>query len=136
MAKFYRLKIENIYLTDDGLETGLPCKLNTTNLEDILSTMTGAVIPSADGTAVLQIVPFTKGKAFEIQIDVLTKSVWEQLRDLMTGSLETDSDFEVSGTGDIGNFTARAKPNPQKPFFAARFKNGRIYNCVIRFMTV
>src|SRR5687768_5662460 len=129
MPKFYRIQVSTIHLSQTGANAAPYAKARVLHVEDLLSTTTGASVPSADGTAVLQIVPWTKGKTFDIQVDVLTQDVWEDLRDLMITNLAADTSFTVIGTGITGNFSVSAKPFPQKPFAAERFSGSRVYNC-------
>lgn len=134
--RFYEIRIDSIYLTDDGTADGTPCKLQIPNLEDLLTSVIGQPSVSASGAIVSNLAAWTKGKSFEITVEVLTENVWSDLKALINDSLETDDDFEIVGNGLIGDFTVNAKPNPVKPFSAERFLSGRIYNCVFRFITV
>ena len=134
--KFYKVQIGDVYLTDDGTENGTPCKLEIPNLEDLLTPVIGAVVYAASGNPVIQSVPWSKGKPFEINIGVLTREVWEDIKTLMIDAQTAASFFTVTGTGDTGNFSVSAKPFPQKPFSAKRFLNSRIYGISLRFITV
>lgn len=137
MAGFYRIQIGAIYLTKTGANTGKPCKLEVSNLEDLLTTVIGVPMPSiVPGKTTLQLVPWAAGKTFEIKVLSLSKTVWESLRDFLNDKLENDSTFTVIGTGDIGNFSVTCKPFPQKPFSAGSFQNGWIQAATFRFVTV
>lgn len=136
MARFYRVQIENIYLTKDGTLAGRPCMLAISNVEDLLAPVAGTAVTAADGSAIFQLVPWSAGKQFEIQVETLTESVWEDLKELLLDSLQNETDLTIVGTGDIGDFSVSARPFPQKPFSAAGFINGRIRNAVLRFITV
>lgn len=134
--RFYEIQIGDIYLTDDGTISGTPCKLEIPNLEDLLTPVVGAVVYAASGKPVIQSVPWSKGKPFEIQIEVLTKAVWDDLKTLINTAQSADTSFSVIGTGDTGNFSLSAKPFPSKPFSAKKFLNSRIYGISLRFITV
>lgn len=133
--RFYEIQIDDIFLTDTGTADGTPCKLSIPSLEDLLTNYLGQPSVSASGAVVSNLSAWTRGKSFEIQIETLTESVWNDLKDLINDSLENDSSFAVIGTGATGNFNVNAKPNPQKPFQAERFLSDRIYKCVFRFIT-
>lgn len=134
--KFYKVKIGDIWLTDTGLETGDQCKLEISNVEDLMTTVSGVAIPSASGVPIFQMMPWTSGKQFEIRINVVNLQVYNDLKTLLLASLESLESFEVVATGDTGNFTVNALPFPNKPYSAQRFKNGRIYAVVLRLITV
>jgi hypothetical protein len=134
--KFYKVQIDDIYLTSDGTAAGDECKLEVSNVEDLLTTVAGTVTPSIGGAPVIQTIPWTSGKQFDVRVTVLNKPQWEALKTLLNDSLSGGSTFTVAGTGDIGDFSVNVRAFPQKPFAAARFKNERIYGVVLRFITV
>jgi hypothetical protein len=136
MARFYAVQIDSIYLTSDGTSAGDKCKLEIPGVEDLLMSVAGSAIATASGRVVMQTVEWTKGKVFDIRVETLMKDVWEDLKTLINDALDDDSDFEITGTGDIGNFTVTVKPFPQKPFSAASFINERIKAVNLRFITV
>jgi hypothetical protein len=135
--KFYEVQIDSIFLTSDGTAgSSDKCKLSITNVEDLLTSVAGVAIPSITGSPVIQTIPWTSGKQFDIRVNVLNKAQWDALKTLINTALGNSGFFTVTATGDIGDFTKVVKPFPQKPFSAERFKNGRIYNVVLRFITV
>jgi hypothetical protein len=136
MSRFYRIQIGGIFLTEDGTAAGTPCKLSVESVEDLLTTVAGSVAPSANGTPIFQLVEWTKGKQFAIQITTLTKDVWLDLVELLLEALEENQTLTVTGSGDIGDFTVTAKPFPVKPYQATGFINGRILGVTLRFITV
>jgi hypothetical protein len=135
MSRFYHVQIDSIYITSDGTNGGDPCKLSVAGASELLQTVTGAAIPTIGGT-VFQLVPYTKGKRFSVAIDQIMKDQWDDLVTLINNTLETDGDFTVSGTGDIGDFSATVKPFPVSPFKAQSFINGRIRGVTLEFITV
>ena len=136
MARFYQVQIDSIYLTDDGSAGGIACKLSIPNVEDLLTTMTGAAVPAIGGGAVLQLVPWTSGKQFEILIETVMEDVWNDLLELILDALENDTSFTIVGTGDAGDFNVSVKPFPVKPFSLQSFINGRIRGAFFKFITV
>ena len=133
--RFYAIQIDTIFLTSNGSNTGTPCKLTVSNVEDLLTNVIGAAVPTVGGNVVFQLVPFTRGKQFDIQIEVLNLAQWNDLKTLINSRLAADTSFTVSGTGDTGNFSVSAKPFPQKPFSAQSFLNNRINGVTLKFIT-
>lgn len=136
MARFYEIQIDSIYLTDTGADDGVPCKLQISNLEDLLVSVAGIAIPTASGSVVTQNVEWTSGKQFDIRIETLMKDVYDDLKTLINDALDDDTDFEIVGAGDSGDFSVTVKPFPQKPYSAASFINERIKGVNLKFITV
>ena len=134
--KFYTVTIDDIFLTSDGTAQGDECKLDVSNVEDLLTTVAGTVTPSITGSPVFQTIPWTSGKQFDVRVNVLNRQQWDDLKALINDAQSNSTSFAVAGTGDIGDFSVTVRPFPQKPFAAQRFKNERIYGAVLRFITV
>ncbi len=134
--KFYSVNISTIYLTSTGLIGGDKCRLEISNVEDLLTTVAGVAIPSISGAPVIQTIPWAAGKQFDIRVNVLNEAQWNDLKEVINDAQENSTSFTVAATGDIGDFSVTVKPFPQKPFSAQRFKNGLIYGVVFRFITV
>lgn len=134
--KFYSVNISTIYLTETGLTGGDKCKLEISNVEDILTSTAGTVTPSITGSPVFQTIPWTSGKQFDIRVNVLNEAQWIDLKELINTAQENGTSFTIAATGDIGDFSVSVKPFPNKPFAAQKFKNGRIYGITLRFITV
>lgn len=136
MANFYRIQIGNIHLTSTGAAGGVPCKLEVPNVEDLLTSVAGVAIPTANGAVIFQTMPWTKGKQFDVRVEVMEKAEWDDLKDLLNDSLANNTSFAVAGAGDIGNFSVTSRAFPQKPFSAGGFGHERITDAVLRFITV
>ena len=136
MSKFYKVKIGAVYLTDNGLQTGLPCKLAVAGADALLSPFTGSVTPAVDGTPIMQIFETNlKGKVLEIRVFSLTTAVWNSLLALINTALAANTTINLTATGDIGNFDVQVLPLVPKPFEASEFSNSRIKNSTFRFIT-
>ena len=136
MARFFRIQLDSIYLTETGLIGGTPCKLQLTGADALLSNFTGSVTPSVDGTPVMQIFENgTKGKVLEMRIETLLADVWTSVVALINTALENSETINIIGTGDVGNFNVDAKPLLPKPFEAHEFINGRLKSVVLSFIT-
>lgn len=138
MAEFYKIKVGDLWLSKDGLETGLPCRLTIDNVEDILVDFVGQSYPSASGKRISQLVPAADTE-FAIKIDQLTAAVYASLKTLANANLarqasESNANIAVIGTGDTGNFSVNAVFNPTKPFKAESFLEGRIFDIQLKFI--
>jgi hypothetical protein len=139
MPNFYRVSIDDIALSSTGTESGVPCFLEVTNVEDLLTEVTGTVIEAINAAPVIQMMPWTSGKQFDVRVEILNTPQWTAIKNLITAAQAAafpNDRFTVAGTGDIGDFTVTVKPFPVKPFAAASFGHGRINNAVFRFITV
>jgi len=135
-GQFYTIQIGDIYLTSTGAAGGNSCKLEVSNVEDLLTNVAGNAVPLISGSPVFQTIPWTTGKQFDIRVEVLPKAQWEDLKDLLNDSLETGASFTVEASGEIGDFSVTARAFPQKPFAAGAFSPERIKEIVLRLITV
>ncbi len=136
MAKFYTIQLDDVYLTDTGLESGDPCKLEVTGADALLFPFTGSTIISVDGTPVNQVFAAeTRGRVLEIKPLVIAAELWTDIVALINTALGNSGTINIIGTGDIGNFDVEALPLMPRPFEAKEFKNGRIKNPIFRFIT-
>src|SRR5687767_7160949 len=134
-GKFYLVNIGSVHLSSDGTADGNRCKLEVEGIERLLRTVTGVSIPSAGGTRVNQVVPWTAGKPFAVRISVIGSDEWNDLKTLMDESIEDDTTFTVTGTGTPGNFSVTAQADPENPYTWESFTATRINNLTLRFFT-
>ena len=136
MARFYKIKINGGWLTEDGSENDLPCKLSVSGVSKLLNTFSGNTVQAIDGTPITQIFETeTRGKILEIIVLWLYAPVWNSVVDLINTALAEPATMNIVGTGDIGNFDVDCVPLLPKPFEASEFINGRIKDATFRFMT-
>jgi hypothetical protein len=136
MSEFYLVKIDDVFLTRDGTETGRACLLTVSGASDLLNIFSGNVTLAIDGTPIVQMFETgTKGKTLEIKVDVLLSDVWTSLVNLINTALSEGETLNIIGTGDITNFNVNAVPLLPKPFEANEFVNGRIKDAIFRFIT-
>jgi hypothetical protein len=136
MARFYQVQLGLIYITSTGLVGGTGCELEVTNVEDLIAPVTGVSIPVIGGGNVRQIVPWTKGKSFEIKVNVMFSTLYSDLETFLNNSNETDTSFTLIITGDIYDLELTVKPRLQKPIARGAFQNGISNNVVMAFETV
>lgn len=137
MARFYRLQIGSVYLTDTGLSDGLPCKLKIGGVEALRVNYAGQTAPSADGTP--QTIAFligTKGRPLAVTVETLPKTVFDSLITLINNALQNNSTITLVGTGDYGNFNAACVPTLPTPISSSgEFIGGRLKQVVLNFTT-
>ncbi len=136
MDRFYTITIDTISITTDGTGGGDDCKLEVPNWEDLLTPVTGNSRPNADGSDDTQTYAWDAGKQFDVRVLTwLYKEQWDDLLALQIDSLQNNTAWTITGTGDTGDFTVTAKAFIDRPFSAAGFRNGRIIQPVFRFIT-
>lgn len=110
MARFYKVKIGSVWLTDDGLETGRPCKITVDGAARLLAPDQGNVSVGADGTPFREkpLTPTGGGRPFSIVAAWMTKTVYDSLKSALDTAAGNNSDFNVTGTGVPGDFDVDA----------------------------
>jgi hypothetical protein len=135
MARFYRVQINTLFLTNSSLVGGTPCELEVTNIEDLIASVTGVSIPVIGGR-VRVTAPWTSGKDFEVKVSVMFSSLYEDLETFLNNANETDTSFTLVITGDIYDLELTVKPRLQKPISRNSFQNGVTNGVVMAFETV
>lgn len=136
MARYNRIKIGTLFLTDDGLVTGKPCKVEVLGLSRLKLSKTGTTRLSADGTPYQYAMP-NEGKGVQIQIrpTTIVKSVFDDVIDEMTASLDTNSTINITIQGDTGDLDLETTPLlPNGVDFPGSFSGGRITGVSFNFV--
>lgn len=136
MARYNLVKIGSIYLTDNGLVTGKPCKLEVPGLSRLKLTITGTTRYAADGTPYQYSMP-NAGKGVQIQIRpfVIMKSVFDDVIEAMSDALEANSTINITVEGDTGDFDLDCIPLlPNGVEFPGAFTNERITGVSFNFV--
>lgn len=98
-GKYPLIQLENIFLTKDGLVTGIPCKIRTEGFEALAVTKEHQVIKAIDGTPYLQISAAMLGKPIALYYEQMTETVYDsivaEIQAVLDGS-KTELDLEVS----------------------------------------
>lgn len=117
MARFYKIMIGSIWLTDTGLEPGRPCKVEVAGVPGLLVPDQGNVSIGADGVPFREkpLVPTGAGRPFSIMAAFMTKTVYDALKSALDTAAGGNADFNVTGSGTPGNFDVDAIvfDNPQ-----------------------
>lgn len=117
MARFYKLKIGSIYLTDNGLTGGRPCKVTVEGVAGLLSPDQGNVAVGADGTPFREkpLTPTGGGRPIAIVAAFMKKTVYDSLKTALDSAAAGNAEFNVTGVGVPGDFDVDAIvfDNPQ-----------------------
>lgn len=117
MARFYKIKIGTIWLTDTGLEAGRPCKVVVDGAAALLAPDQGNVAVGSDGTPFREkpLTPTGGGRAFSIVAAFMKKTVYDALKSALDTAAAGNANFNVTGDGVPGNFDVDAIvfDNPQ-----------------------
>jgi hypothetical protein len=110
MARFYKVKIGDIWLTRDGLEAGPACKTDIQGAALLTSPTVGNVAIGSDGGPFREtpLTPDGGGRAFLISVPVMKQDVFEDLRAALDAAAASASDFNVTGSGSTGDFDVDA----------------------------
>lgn len=133
MADYNLVQLESIYFTDDGLVTGIPCRIEVDGLDGLLISKTGSVATAADGTPYAFIVDNGgQGAAIRLRPLVITDTVLASIQSALDAAASGNTTVSLDVTGDLGTFNLECIPAYPKPIEGGtRFSNGRIYEVVI-----
>lgn len=134
-GKFYKIKIGSVWLTSTAMENGIQCFLTVAGANLFFTQIAGTRIPTVGGS-VVQTVPFTKDKNFEIKVSILPADVWDDLVALRENLLTNDQSVNIVGTARPGNFDVDAKPDPEEMFSFESFDNDFLYDVSMKFYSV
>lgn len=135
MQNYWLVKIGSVYLTDDGLSTGSPCRVEVTGLSTLYQDYAISMRKSADNTPYGFTIP-TNGRGVDITVKIVSMgftqfdAIMNEINTALAG--EDTISMEISqGTTD---FTFDALPGPvQQP---GSFVAGRLNNAEFNFTVV
>lgn len=136
MADYNRVKIGTVYLTDDGTDTGMPCRVEVAGLDRLKAVKTGAMAVSADGTPYAFVTDNQgKGATLSIKPFAVRKAVFDDVVDVVNAALTAGTVVNVTFTdGDVGDFDVDCLPVLPNPVtFPGTFSSGIIDGVEIRF---
>jgi hypothetical protein len=134
MADYNRVKIGAIYLTDDGLGTGVPCRVEVAGLSRLKLSKTGVVRTAADGTPY----PYTldnagQGAPIQIRSLVTMKNVFDDV--VAEIEAAAGAPLNITVDGDTGSFDLDCYPaHPNAIEFPGGFSEGRIEGVTFNFV--
>lgn len=112
MARFNRVKINDLYLTSTGLVGGKPCELSIPNLDALEIEYAGNTVKAADNFPHDFITEFDgRGIDLPIIVSYFPQAILGSLKTLFAASIVGDDDLLVLITGgDLGDFSVDARP--------------------------
>lgn len=138
MARTYKVKIGDIWLTNDGTEDGLPCKVEVPNAAILLETDIGNVAIGADGVPFreMPLTPTGAGRPFAVLVKFMTKAVYDALKAALDTAASSSAEFQVTGTGTPGDFDVNAIvfDNPVYINFGS-FSGNNLKDVIVSFVT-
>lgn len=134
-GKYYKIQIDDLWLTSDKLVNGLQCFLSVVAANEFFTQISGTLIDTV-GDRVVQFVPYVKNKDFEIKVSIMPADLWDDLKDLREELLTNNEAVNITGTARPGNFDVSAKPSPKEMFSFEEFDNDFIYDVSMKFYTV
>lgn len=139
MSQEYNLvQLDTIYLTDNGLVGGIPCRTVVTGLDAFALDKDGQITIAADGTPYAFIGDQAGiGSVIRIQPAVLAETVFENIKTMFNTAIGASTLITAKFTGDTGNFDLECLPAFPKPLeFSGEFFNSYIYGVSINVIVV
>ncbi|MGB4823407.1 MAG: hypothetical protein WBP82_00695 [Leuconostoc mesenteroides] len=135
MARFHLVQIDTVYLTDDGLITGKPCKTNVTGLGLFGVDKVGTTRPQASGRPRTQLA-LRKNAPIEVSIDFIHIDVYDEILERFQESLDDDTDFSLNISGIGTTLTITAVPDfPNHTKWGGEFSADTMKNVTFSFRT-
>lgn len=104
MPDYYRVRVGTHYLTQDGLVTGTPCRVQVENIEVLNQTKTGAVIKAADLTPYAFVTDWDgKGSEIVVRPTLLESTVYQDIVDDINTLDPVTETLELSVEGEPGD---------------------------------
>lgn len=110
MARFYKIKIGSIWLTDTGLEGGRPCKIIVPEAAALLVADRGNVSVGNDGTPFREtpLTPTGGGRPFTILAANMATAVFDSLKTALDTAAGSNAAINITGEGTPGDFDVDA----------------------------
>lgn len=135
MARFYRLQLETVYLTHNGLTGGRPCKLRIAGLAGLRVAYGGQTAPSADGTPYTVAFARAKGQTLTVTVSALPSGVYESLVTLINQAIANNTTITAIGDGNEGDFNLELMPAMPEPIaLSGEFSNDVLRNVGLNFI--
>lgn len=136
MARYNLVKIGDIFLTTDGLQTGRPCKVDVTGLARLRQERTGTIRLSTDGTPYLYTMLYLgKGLPLQLRTVAMQKSVLDNIIEEHNDALNANATLNLVITGTTGDFNLQVWPSlPDGVDYPGTFSGDRVYGVVFNYV--
>lgn len=138
MGDYNLVQLGTIYFTEDGLVTGLPCRVDTQGVDLATLAFTGSVVKSANGTPYAFILENTAGFDLQLKPFVISVGVFNDIKDLIETITDDNDTLDLVITGDVcGTLTMTCIPTFPNPLpFPGMQENGTLQNASINVTVV
>lgn len=128
MADYNLVKIGDVCLTNDGLETGMPCRTEVRGTAALKHVKTGIIRRAADGTPYRYSMPNEgKGLTVVIILPVTEDTVMDSVVAENNDAMNAQTTVRVVIQGDTGDFDLQCEVDmPNGIDFPGTFSNGRV----------
>lgn len=134
MGQYYKAQIDSVYLTDDGTDTGEPCRVDITGLDALTLNYAGSNTNSADGTPYSFVIEHEgQGSPLRLATGVVTADVFEDLQSVINTALAADDTINLKlSDGPFGDFDLECLPGFPRPIeFSGKFDDDYIYDLAL-----
>jgi hypothetical protein len=136
VARYSLIKVGDIFFTNDGTETGIPCRISVKGLDDSALNVGFQNITSANGTVWTQVVDVgQKSIIYSFTFDFINVVVHNQIIDLMNTLLSDQELAVLQITGSTGDRTHNVKPSQSPVQGLATFSGDILKNVTYSFIT-
>lgn len=136
MPDYFAIQIGATHLTNDGLDTGIPCKVETSGISGLFRTRTGGVQFAADGTPYAFVTDHNgKGTQFSLSLAVIMDSEFNDIITEINALDPTLDTLPINIVGPPGDFTIEAIPlYPEWVVYDGEHIDDRLYGVVFNFV--
>lgn len=104
MAEYNRVKIADLYLTSDGTETGIPCRVDVVGLTKLRPVYRRTVVLPIEGKPHVQLFENLIGESFSMTIFQLHTDEYDDLIEIIDAADAGDGEINVTLDGETGDF--------------------------------
>ncbi|MBX3288444.1 MAG: hypothetical protein KF855_03770 [Acidobacteria bacterium] len=125
MARYNRIQIGDIHLTEDGTALGKPCRVEVEGLVPLRPRYRRTLVRPIEGPAKRQLFDNLIGEQITMTIFQLRAETYEDLLELIDEADESTGEINTKIFGDLGDFDLDCvlESNPTQP---GQFRNGII----------
>ncbi len=135
-GQYNLISLDTIYLTSDGTETGIPCKVEFPNGDQLRGSLEGATILSANKTPYTFVIPkLKKGVYLPMKILQLMGTQVDDLEELFDTKTLAGETISMVVEGDTGDYALEVTgyyAEGIRPIqFSGKFNRDRIYDVTL-----
>jgi len=135
--RFYRVQLDDLYLTDTGTSAGKPLKVTIDGLAEMLSNHNGTIYNALDGTPhLVKTVTSARGRILQINALFMPSNLLTMVSTKINQALANNSSITMQLTqGALGNFSFAVLPFLPDPITGGtEFSGGIAKNVTLKFV--